>query len=50
MLDFGQVFNENEEAELYTRIITSPGHAKDMLQTLQEAIDIYEQTFGRIID
>jgi hypothetical protein len=49
-LDFGQILTETEEAELYARFVTSPGHAKAMLQTLKEAIDNYEQNFGHIID
>lgn len=48
-LDFGRIENETEQAELCARLVTSPGHAKAMLQTLQEAIDTYEQTYGPII-
>ena len=48
VLDFGQVFSENEKAELCARIVTSPNHAKAMLETLQEAVDTFEQTFGCI--
>lgn len=50
LLEFGRVLGENEEAELYVCIVTSPGHAKAMLRTLKEAIDAYEQAFGPIID
>lgn len=48
VLDFGQFYPENDQAELYTRIITSPMYAKTLLQTLCDAIERYEQAFGTI--
>ena len=53
MLDFGQFYPGNDatkEAELCTRIITSPADAKNLLDTLRESIDRYEQHFGNILD
>ena len=48
VLDFGQYYPEIEEAELYTRIITSPQYAKELLSTLQESIERHENSYGRI--
>lgn len=48
LLDFGQFYPESEEAQLHTRIITTPSHAKALLATLKEAIDQYEGAFGEI--
>lgn len=48
VLDFGQHYSENEEAELYTRIITSPYYARELLETLRVSIEQYEKTFGTI--
>ena len=48
VLDFGQYYSESEEAELYTRIITSPCYAKELFETLQNAIRQFEQTYGTI--
>lgn len=56
VLDFGQYYpdvNEQyypgtEEAELYTRIITSPGYAKELLIMLRDSIERYEHSFGEI--
>jgi len=48
VLDFGQHYSENEKAELYTRIITSPCYAKEFLQTLRVSIQQYEKSFGAI--
>ncbi len=48
VFDFGQHYSENEEAELYTRIITSPCYAKELLETLRESIERYEKSFGTI--
>ena len=48
VIEFGQYYPENDQAELYTRIITSPMYAKTLLQILSEAIDKYETAFGTI--
>jgi hypothetical protein len=48
VIDFGQYYPETEEAELYTRIITSPCYAKELLDTLKESVNNYEKKFGDI--
>ena len=48
LLDFGQHYSENEEAELYIRIITSPSYAISLLETLKASIERYEKAFGAI--
>jgi hypothetical protein len=48
LLDFGQCYAEDEEAQLHTRIITSPIYAKTLLEFLRECIDQYEHDFGVI--
>ena len=50
IFDFGQAYAENEEAELYTRVITSPAYAKAFLEMLQDSIEQYEQAFGDILN
>ena len=52
LLDFGQLYcqEENEEASIHSRVITSPAHAKMLLATLWEAIKRHEQIFGPIKD
>lgn len=47
-IDFGQYTAENEQAELYTRIITSPIYAKAFLNILLESIKQHECVFGSI--
>jgi len=49
VIDFGQYFPENEQAELCARIITSPFYAKYFLETLQQSIQHYEDNFGPIV-
>ena len=49
IFDFGQHFSEIDQAELNTRIITSPTYAKTLLEMLGDSIDQYEQYHG-IID
>jgi hypothetical protein len=48
VIDFGQCYNEHEEAKLHTRIITNSIYAKTLLETLWESIKRYEQSFGAI--
>ncbi len=48
IFDFGQSYSENEDAELYTRIVLSPVHAKNFLKTLEKSIAQFETTFGAI--
>ncbi len=48
VLDFGQFYPEGKEAQLHTRIITSPVYAKALLETLQGAIKRHEQNLGLI--
>ena len=50
VIDFGQYYPGTEEAELYTRIITSPAYAKSLLEILRESIDRYEKSFKAIAE
>jgi len=50
IFDFGQSFSENNQPELYTRIVTSPVYAKAFLQTLKDSIDTFENSYGEISD
>jgi hypothetical protein len=46
---FAQAAPENpEKAQLVSRVITSPGHAKAMLKALEDNIRVYEERFGAI--
>jgi hypothetical protein len=48
LLEFGQTTEDDSEVRCLCRIVTSPAYAKAFLQTLQESIERYEETFGRI--
>ncbi|MDL1977363.1 MAG: DUF3467 domain-containing protein [Deltaproteobacteria bacterium] len=48
VVDFGQFYSGTQGAELCTRIITTPIHAKALSEILRESIEQYEQTFGPI--
>jgi len=50
VIDFGQYYPENDQAELYTRIITSPAYAKSLLETLRESIERYEKSYKAITE
>jgi hypothetical protein len=45
---FGKSYSENEEAELCSRIITSPIYVKQLLDVLKYSVEQYEQRFGKI--
>ena len=45
VFDLGQFYPDNGELQIHTRIITSPMYAKVFLETFQESIEQYEQTF-----
>lgn len=42
IIDFGQYYTETEEAELFSRIVTSPAYAKSLFKILQDAITQHE--------
>ncbi len=48
ILDFSQSYDVTEEAELCTRVVTSPSYAKALLQVLEKAITQFEQSYGTI--
>ncbi|MEA3479695.1 MAG: DUF3467 domain-containing protein [Bacteroidota bacterium] len=48
VIDFSQFYPESEEAQLCTRIITSPTYAKALLETLRKSIERYEKKYESI--
>ena len=50
IFDFGQHYSENDQAELHTRIITSPTYAKALFELLHQSIAEYEDAHGSIED
>ena len=48
LLEFGQSYLEDKQAQLHTRIVTTPVYAKDLLTILQGAIARYEASVGSI--
>jgi hypothetical protein len=48
IFDFGQNYSETDQAELHTRIITSPTYAKALFELLHQSIAGYEKVHGSI--
>ena len=48
VIDFGQYYPGNDQAELCLRIITSPIYAKALLKILEDSLDQYEKSFSTI--
>lgn len=45
VIDFGQYYSESDEAELCTRIITSPVYAMNFFSVLEESIENYKAKY-----
>lgn len=48
VIKFSQKYAGSEKAELCSHIVTSPVHAKQLLQVLQHSVKQYEEQFGKI--
>jgi hypothetical protein len=48
VIDFGRVVPGRNDVRILTRILTTPVHAKQLLNALAHNIAIYEKTFGTI--
>ncbi len=48
ILDFGRIVPGIPDAKIYTRVMTTPQHAKQFLQLLESNIQAYEKQFGEI--
>jgi hypothetical protein len=48
IVDFARVLPNTPKAKVYSRIITTPMHAKLLLRALNENLEKYEEQFGEI--
>ena len=48
VIDFIRVLPGMPKAQVKSRIILTPEHAKRLLKTIQDNVSRYEQTFGKI--
>lgn len=48
VFDFGRVVPGKPEVRIYSRVLTTPIHAKQLLRALATNIEMYEKTFGPI--
>jgi len=48
LLDFGQLYDDRDEAIIHTRIIVTPRSTKTFLHMLQDLVEKYENTIGPI--
>jgi Protein of unknown function (DUF3467) len=48
IIDCGQCYADNEEPQLYTRIVMSPAYGKVLLKTLHDSLEEYEKAYGRV--
>ena len=50
ILDFGQLYAEDPEAGIHTRIVTNPAYARELVAVLNDALSQYEQSYGKLPD
>lgn len=48
VIDFGRIVPGRTDVKVYSRVILTPLHAKQLLQALAQNITIFEQKFGEI--
>ena len=48
IMDFGRIVPGLPDARIYSRVMTTPQHAKQMLQLLEKNIENFEKQFGEI--
>ncbi len=48
VLDFGRVVPGRTDVRVLSRVLTSPIHAKQLLNALAQNVALYEKTFGTI--
>ncbi len=48
IIDFGRIVPGIPNAKIYSRVITTPQHAKQLLKLLEQNIDAFEKQFGEI--
>lgn len=48
IMDFGRILPGVPDAKIYTRVVCTPSHAKQLLQLLEKNINSFENQFGEI--
>ncbi|HUO84092.1 MAG TPA: DUF3467 domain-containing protein, partial [Thermoanaerobaculia bacterium] len=48
VIDLGRIVPGRNDVKIYSRVITTPLHAKQLLQALAQNVSMYEQKFGEI--
>ena len=48
VLDFGQDYQEGQEVQWHTRIVTGPAYVRAFFETLRTSLVQYEQSYGTI--
>ncbi|MFI5119257.1 MAG: DUF3467 domain-containing protein [Thermoanaerobaculia bacterium] len=48
VLDFGRVVPGRTDVRVLSRVLTTPVHAKQLLNALSQNVALYEKTFGAI--
>ena len=47
VFEFGQLYEDEGEPQMHTRIVTSPVYVRELLETLRQAVEQYESEASR---
>ena len=48
ILDFGRILPGLPDARIYSRVLSTPQHVKQLLQTIQKNVEQFEKQYGEI--
>lgn len=48
VLEFGQCYDDEKNAYIHSKIISSPVYVKEFFRTLQKSLEEYEEQYGEI--
>ncbi len=48
LIDFGQLYPDENQGQVHTRIVTSPAYIQELMKVLRDSVEKYEQRFGTI--
>ena len=45
VIEFGQLYQPESAPRIHTRVVTSPAYARELLRTLEHALEQHEESF-----
>ncbi len=48
VIEFGQCYDDDKNAYMHSKIMSSPAYVKEFFRTLQKSLEEYEENYGEI--